>query len=235
MEEIDLREFLTILWERKLEIILIILIFAALGTMYSYTLTEPEYTSYTTVLLTQVNDKTTDSEKKITQTDLTLNSNLVPTYSELIKSKAILTRVIDSLNISGLTESDLRKNISVTSITNTEMIKIAVTNNNPNYAETIANKIAEVFSDKIEDIYKINNVYVVDKAEASIDPSNINHPRDIIIAGAIGIAFAICYALVVNMIDNTVKTEEDIEKLTGLMILASIPNYDTEAKGGKKK
>ena len=235
MEEIDLREILSILWERKFEIIILVLVFTILGALFSYTLIEPEYTSYTTVLLTQVNDKTTDSEKKITQTDLTLNSNLVPTYSELIKSKAILTRVIDSLNISGLTESDLRKNISVTSITNTEMIKIAVTNNNPNYAETIANKIAEVFSDKIEDIYKINNVYVVDKAEASIDPSNINHPRDIIIAGAIGIAFAICYALVVNMIDNTVKTEEDIEKLTGLMILASIPNYDTEAKGGKKK
>lgn len=233
MEEIDLKELFSIFWERKFEILVIILIFTILGAVYSYTLVEPKYTSYTTVLLTQVSDKSED-QTKITQTDLTLNSNLVPTYSELIKSKAVLSKVIDSLNINGLTEENLKKCISVTAITNTEMIKISVTNANPNYAEAIANKIAEVFNDKIEDIYKINNVYVVDKAEAEEVPSNINHPKDIIIFGFVGTIIAIGYALIVNMIDNTIKTEEDIEKVTGLMILASIPDYDTEARGGKR-
>ncbi len=51
----------------------------------------------------------------------------------------------------------------------------------------------------------------------------------------VGIVIACGYVLLVNMIDNTVKTEADIEKITGLKVLASIPNYDTEAKGGKRK
>ena len=234
MEEIDLKELLNIFWERKFEILIFTLIFIIVGAVYSYTLVEPKYTSYTTVLLTQVSDNKNDDNTKITQTDLTLNSNLVPTYSELIKSNAVIRTVIDSLNIDELKESDLKNNVSVTAISNTEMIKIAVTNVNPNYASLIANKIAEVFSEKIEDIYKINNVYVVDRAEVSSMPSNVNHVRDIVIFALVGIVVGAIYALIINMADNAIKTEEDIEKVTGLMTLASIPDYDTEAKGGKR-
>ncbi|MGN1301729.1 MAG: YveK family protein [Clostridia bacterium] len=233
MEELDLKELFNIFWERKLEIVVILLISIVIGAAYSYFIVEPTYTSYTTLLLTQVNSES--ANESITQTDLTLNSKLVSTYSELIKSNAVLREVIDSLNIYNLDEETLKNNIKVSAVTDTEMIKITVTNTNPNNAEIIANKIAEVFSDKIADIYKINNVYVVDKAEASEIPSNINHTKDIVIFMFIGIVIACGYVLLVNMLDNTVKTETDIEKITGLKVLASIPNYDTEAKGGKRK
>ena len=232
MEELDLKELFNIFWERKLEIVVILLISIVIGAVYSYFIVEPTNTSYTTLLLTQVNSE--DSES-ITQTDLTLNSKLVSTYSELIKSNAVLREVMDSLNIHNLDEENLKNSIKVSAVTDTEMIKITVTNTNPNNAEIIANKIAEVFSDKIADIYKINNVYVVDKAETSEVPSNINHTKDIVIFMFIGIVIACGYVLLVNMLDNTVKTEADIEKITGLKVLASIPNYDTEAKGGKRK
>ena len=233
MEELDLKELFNIFWERKLEIIVILLISIIIGAVYSYFIVEPEYTSYTTLLLTQVNNETEDDS--ITQTDLTLNSKLVSTYSELIKSNAVLREVIDSLNIHNLNEENLRDSIKVSAVTDTEMIKITVTNSNPNNAEIIANKIAEVFSAKIAEIYKINNVYVVDKAEASEEPSNINHAKDIIIFMFIGIVVAGIYVLIINMLDNTIKSETDIEKITGLKTLASIPNYDTEVKGGKRK
>lgn len=233
MEELDLKELFNIFWERKLEIIVILLISIIIGAVYSYFIVEPEYTSYTTLLLTQVNNETEDDS--ITQTDLTLNSKLVSTYSELIKRNAVLREVIDSLNIHNLNEENLRDSIKVSAVTDTEMIKITVTNSNPNNAEIIANKIAEVFSAKIAEIYKINNVYVVDKAETSEEPSNINHAKDIIIFMFIGIVVAGIYVLIINMLDNTIKSETDIEKITGLKTLASIPNYDTEVKGGKRK
>ena len=200
MEELDLKELFNIFWERKLEIVVILLISIVIGAVYSYFIVEPKYTSYTTLLLTQINSENSES---ITQTDLSLNSKLVSTYSELIKSNAVLREVIDSLNIHNLDEETLKNNIKL--------------------------------SDKIADIYKLNTVYVVDKAEASQEPSNINHTKDIVIFMFVGIVIACGYVLLVNMIDNTVKTETDIEKITGLKVLASIPNYDTEAKGGKRK
>ncbi len=236
MEELDLKELFNIFWQRKLEIVTIILIFVIIGAVYTYAILQPKYTSYTTLLLTQVNgnNETGNDTTSITQTDLTLNSKLISTYSEIIKRDAVLREVIDDLNIKNLTEDSLRKNIKVSAISDTEIIKIEVTNENPNYAQMIANKIAEVFSEKITDIYKINNVYVLDKAVVSENPSNINHLKDIVIFAFIGVVIACGYALLANMLDNTVKTEADIEKLTGLTVLATIPDYDTEVKGGKR-
>lgn len=235
MEELDLKELFNIFWQRKLEIITIILILMIIGAVYTYALLKPKYTSYTTLLLTQVNSSSeAENNTSITQTDLTLNSNLVSTYSEIIKRDAVLKEVIDDLNIKSLTEEGLRNSIKVSAISDTEIIKIEVTNENPNYAEMIANKIAEVFSEKITDIYKINNVYILDKAQVSETPSNINHAKDIIIFVFIGVVIACGYVLLANMLDNTVKTEADIEKLTGLTVLATIPDYDSEVKGGKR-
>lgn len=236
MEELDLKELFNIFWQRKLEIVTIILIFVIIGAVYTYAILQPKYTSYTTLLLTQVNgnNETGNDTTSITQTDLTLNSKLISTYSEIIKRDAVLREVIDDLNIKNLTEDSLRRSIKVSSISDTEIIKIEVTNENPNYAQMVANKIAEVFSEKITDIYKINNVYVLDKAVVSENPSNINHLKDIVIFAFIGVVIACGYALLANMLDNTVKTEADIEKLTGLTVLATIPDYDTEVKGGKR-
>lgn len=236
MEELDLKELFNIFWQRKLEIVTIILIFVIIGAVYTYAILQPKYTSYTTLLLTQVNgnNETGNDTTSITQTDLTLNSKLISTYSEIIKRDAVLREVIDDLNIKNLTEDSLRKSIKVSAISDTEIIKIEVTNENPNYAQMIANKIAEVFSEKITDIYKINNVYVLDKAVVSENPSNVNHIKDIVIFAFIGVVIACGYALLANMLDNTVKTEADIEKLTGLTVLATIPDYDTEVKGGKR-
>ncbi len=236
MEELDLKELFNIFWERKLEIVVILLISIVIGAVYSFLIVEPKYTSYTTVLLTQGTGKEqNETSSSITQSDLTLNSNLVATYRDIITSRAVLQEVISNLNIQGLTEENLKKSITVNQKSATEILEIKVTNANPNYAEIIANKTTEVFSKKVGEIFKINNVYIVDKAEASQTPSNINHTKDIVIFMFVGIVIACGYVLLVNMIDNTVKTEADIEKITGLKVLASIPNYDTEAKGGKRK
>lgn len=236
MEELDLKELFNIFWERKLEIVVILLISIVIGAVYSFLIVEPKYTSYTTVLLTQGTGKEqNETSSSITQSDLTLNSNLVATYRDIITSRAVLQEVISNLNIRGLTEENLKKSITVNQKSATEILEIKVTNANPNYAEIIANKTTEVFSKKVGEIFKINNVYIVDKAEASQTPSNINHTKDIVIFMFVGIVIACGYVLLVNMIDNTVKTEADIEKITGLKVLASIPNYDTEAKGGKRK
>ena len=233
MEELDLKELFNIFWERKLEILAILIVSIIIGAVYSYFIVEPTYTSYTTLLLTKVTGDSENNES-ITQTDLTLNSNLVSTYSELIRSNAVLREVIEDLNIQNLNEENLKNSIKVSAVADTEMIKITVTNRNSNYAELIANKIAEVFSKKIAEIYKINNVYVVDKAEANTVPSNINHAKDIVIFSFVGLVIAAGYVLLINMLDNTIKTEADIEKITGLKVLATIPDYETKAKGGNR-
>ena len=214
--------------------------FIIIGIVYSCVIITPEYKSSTTLVLAkaepnEVNTSTnTVATESITQTEVTLNQKLVSTYSELVKSKNVLRQVINNLKLKDLEEDELRKNVTVSSVKDTELIEITVTNKNAEYAHQIANEVAKVFTKKVSEIYNINNVHVVDEAEVSDVPYNINHVKDIIIFMFIGIVIASMYVLISNMLDTTVKASEDIEKKINLPVLAVIPVYDFNSKGGKK-
>ena len=231
MEELDLKELFLMLWNKKIQIILIILIFAIIGVIYTMGFVTPEYSSYTTLLLAGSGDKSSNTTT-ITTSDITLNSKLVSTYGVLIKSTDVVSQVVSNLGIDMNVEA-LKRNISVTSENDTEVLRITVTDKNPSYAAKIANEIAKVFSEKVAEIYNINNVHVVDEAKESTTPSNINHTKDVAIFTAIGIVVSIGYVLIANMLDTTVKTVEDIEKVYKIPVIATIP-LDTTEKGGKK-
>lgn len=230
MEELDLKELFFMFWNKKLEIILITLMFVAVGIGYSYFFVKPEYTSTTSLVLAQSSSSGQTGDGAISATDLTMNSKLVSTYSELIKRKAILGQVCENLNIPDSNIQELRGKIKVNSAKNTEIIEISVTNKDPNKAAAIANEIVKVFSEKIVEIYNISNVYLLDRAEANAVPSNINHMKDVVIFAFIGLVIAAVYVLIANMLDNTIKTEQDVEATTELLVLSSIPNYDVEIK-----
>lgn len=237
MEELDLKELFMIFWNRKLEIILITLVMIAIGVIYSYFFIVPQYSATTTLVLVQQSSVDQNREGSITQADLTINSKLVSTYSELVKSKAVLREVVESLGVEGLKEDSIRNNITVQSRKDTEIIEITVKNLDPNLAAQISNKIAEIFSEKVVEIYSISNIYILDRAEPNENPCNINHVKDIVIFAFIGIVISAVFVLVANMLDTTIKTEQDIENSTGLLVLSSIPNYEVETKrkrGGRR-
>ena len=241
MEEIDLKELFEMFWNKKAQIILLILIFMVIGIIYSVGFVTPMYSSSTTLVLVGTGSNSTDPNQTttttdgITTTDITINSKLVATYSELVKSKNILGQVISNLGID-INEDVLRKNIQVTAVEDTELIEITVSNENPEYAAKIANETAKVFKEKIaEEIYKINNVYIVDQATVPSQPSNINYAKNIVIFAFIGAVVAVAYVLILNMLDTTVKTQEDIESSIKLPVLASIPIYDYDMQKLKKR
>lgn len=236
MEDIDLKELFMIFWNKKIQIILLVILFAIIGAIYTIGVITPMYTSSTTlVLATSGSENKQDTTNSITTTDVTLNSKLVSTYSELVKSKKVLRKVISNLNID-VEEEELRKNITVSSVKDTELIEITVANKNPKYSAQIANEIAKVFSEEVNEIYNINNIHVVDEAEIAENPSNINISKNVILFAFVGIVISIAYVLVANMLDTTVKSAEEIEKNYGIPVIAAIPlmeSFESE-KGGKK-
>ena len=237
MEEIDLKELFNIFWSKKLEIFLVIFIFMIIGAVYSIGLKMPLYSSSTSLVLAMAdtNEKKKDSEEAITATDITLNSKLVSTYSELIKSKKVLRQVVSNLQIDENVDS-LKNKIKVSSVQDTEVIKITVTHANPTYAAKIANEITKVFSKEVNELYKINNVYIVDEAEVQNSPSNINHIKDIVLFAMIGLVISSAYVFVLNMLDNTIKSSEDIENQFNIPVLVTIPLIESfkNDKGGNE-
>lgn len=234
MEELDLGQLLELFWNKKTEVILIILLFIVIGITYTVCLVTPKYTSKTTLLLATEQGTNGTTSSQITTTDLTLNSKLVATYRDLVKSTNVARQVISNLNLD-MSEDTLKGSISVQAKADTDILEISVTNTDPELAARIANELAPVFSEKVKEYYNINNVHVVDVAEEATSPSNINHAKDIIIFAFIGIVVAVAYVLIANMLDTTVKSAEDIEKLCSVTVLASIPQENFENKRGGKK
>ena len=228
MEELDLKEIFNIFWNKKVQIAIITIIFIIIGSIYSFVIVKPDYSSFTTLVLAKTDSSasTNSTTGSITQSDLTLNQKLISTYSELVKSKSVLRTVISNLSLTNLTEENLKKSVNVTAVEDTELIKITVKNSNPKDAAVIANEIAKVFTDQVTSIYNISNIHVVDQAEVAEGPYNINHAKDLLLFAFAGIVVASLYVLIANMLDTTIKTAEDVEKNTGLLVLAQIPEYD---------
>ena len=235
MEELDLKELLQIFWEKKLQIILITAIFMTIGVIYTIAFVTPKYESKTTLLLATNSSGDTNGKESITTTDVTLNSKLVSTYSGLVKSDKIIRTVISNLGIDETAE-EVKKSVSVTQVSDAEIIEIKVKNEDPVLAAKITNEIAKVFIERVKDeFYGIDNLRIVDEAEVSEKPYNVNHAKDIVIFAFVGLVIASMYVLVANMLDTTIKSSEDIEKIAGITVLASIPVYETALEEKKTK
>lgn len=235
MEELDLKELLEMFWEKKLQIILITAIFMTIGVVYSLGFVVPKYQSTTTLLLATNSSSDSTGTSSITTTDITVNSKLVSTYSELVRSDKVVRQVMSNLAIDA-DEEEIRNSVSVTAKSDTEIIEIKVKNEDPVLAAKITNEIAKVFIDSvIKEYYGMENVYVVDEAEIETEPYNINHVKNVAIFTFVGLVIASMYVLIVNMLDTTIKSSEDIEKITGFTVLASIPIYEAIDDKNKRK
>lgn len=235
MEELDLKDLFNIFWSKKSQILLIIAIFIVIGFMYSYIFLTPKYQASTSILLAKSNTSQSSDGTTITANDLTLNQKLVSTYSELLKTETVLNQVISNLGINKTVE-DLQQNISVSAKDDTEIIEIKVVDVDAKEAQKIANETAQVFISKIaKEYYNMDNVYVVDEAKEETAPYNINHVKDLAIFAIIGFVIASIYVLILNMLDTTVKSKEDVEKKLNLTVLTTMPlcNFG-QTKGGKR-
>lgn len=224
MEEIDLKELFTFV-KTKLGLLITITIGVCLiGCIYGLFIQTPMYQSETTVILSTDNSS-------ISQSDLTMNKNLVDTYAEIVKSRRVLDQVIEELELD-LTYEELSKQISVTAVNDTEIIRITVTNKDAIKAKNIANVTANYFAKEIVELMGINNVKILDTAIEADKPYNINIGKQIVIYFMVGFVLAAGVLFVIFYFDRTVKSIEQVEQKIKLPILGGVQEYN---KGVKKK
>lgn len=222
MDEINLQEFLYNLRKKSPVLIIATLIGAILGGVNLIFMTKPMYESSTTLILVKSNS---ESNSSITQTDIVLNQKLIGTYSEIIKSRSVAKEVIDSLGID-MSVEELISSITVSSKTDTEILKITVRNDDNNLAPKIASTLANVFTKKVKEIYDINNVAIIDEAEVPTKPYNTNSLKTIGIFTFGALLVTVLFIFVVTYFSNTVKDEEELERLLNLRVIAIIPKIE---------
>lgn len=228
MEEIDLKELFEFIKKKIGLLITITVVICLLGCVYGLFIQKPMYKSYTTIIL---GGNETTASQTITQSDITLNKNLVDTYAEIVKSRRVLEQVIAELDLEE-TYEELSNKISVSSVNNTEIIKITVADRNPIEAKNVANVTANFFSKEVVKLYNMNNVNVLDEANETNEPYNINIPKQVIIYFFIGIIIALSILFIIFYFDRTIKSVEQVEQKIKLPILGGVEEYK---KGGKRK
>ncbi|OKL37654.1 YveK family protein [Domibacillus mangrovi] len=223
-ETISLKELAETLKKRLKLIVLITITATLISGLISYFLLTPIYQTSTQLL---VNQAKTDQQVYNTA-EVQTNLQLISTYNVIMKSPAILDKVSENLALD-LSATQLSSKITVQSEQNSQVVNINVQDEDPGIAVDIANETARVFQSEIVHIMNVDNVSILAPAEVkeNMSPVKPQPMLNIAIATVVGLMAGVGLAFLLEYLDNTVKTEQDVEKLLGLPVLGSVTTIET--------
>lgn len=213
---VDLKDIIQILKKRIILILIVPVIFAVIGAIISIYLIEPVYESSTTIIVRQNKDN-----GEINKSDIDLSKSLIYTYAEMAKANTVLENTKQELNLNDLE----RDSITVTPVKDTQILKVTVQNIDPKLATEIADTLVTEFTREIIRITKTDNVAVVDYAKIPNDPIKPNIVLNTAIAAVLGGMIVLFAIFVMEYLDNTIKTEKDINKYLEISVIGSIPDF----------
>ncbi len=236
--ELDLLELFHYLKKRIIVIVAACLVFAIIGFVGTKVFITPEYTTNTRMYVLN-----RSNENNVVTSDFQIASYVMSDYKALITGQNVTKEVISKLNLD-ITPDDLSEMIQVTSPDNTRVLQINITHTDPKKAANIANTVREVASTQIKDIMDVDAVKLVYEAEVPEVPSGPNTMRNTAIAAVLGLVLAVGIYTLIFLLDDTIRTEEDVTRYLGLGTLGVIPvsmemgvmgANRTDKKSGSKK
>jgi capsular polysaccharide biosynthesis protein len=222
-ETISLKDIVKTLKKRLFLIVCITVSVVAVSALVTYFLLTPKYEASTQLLVNQ----SFEEGQQYTSAELRTNLDLINTYNVIITSPRILEPALEELGLER-SRSDLRNQVRVTEEGESQVVSITVQDPDPAMAVNIANTLALVFQRDIVDIMNVDNVSILSSAELAESPSPIspNPPLNMAIAFVVGLMVAVGLAFILEFLDNTIKTEDDVEDKLGIPVLASISTID---------
>ncbi|MEK5206083.1 YveK family protein [Psychrobacillus sp. FSL H8-0510] len=218
-ETISLQDLFKTMKKRMSLIISLTIIAVTLSGLVSFLFLTPIYQASTQILINQEKADVTAFNSQDIQTNL----QLINTYNVIIKSPVILSKVIEQLDLE-TTPTALNSKITVNNEQDSQVVNISVQDPNPSVAVDIANTTASVFQNEIVKLMKVDNVSLLTPAILAENPAPVK-PDPILnmaIAAVIGLMLGVGIAFLLDYLDTTVKSEQDIEELLNLPILGLI-------------
>lgn len=227
--EIDLREIIGLLIHWLWLILLCGMLTGMVGFMVSNFVITPKYQSTTKVYILNKQDN-----NSLTYSDVQLGTQLTKDYAQLIKGRYVLEQVIETC---GLTESygAFSGRVTVQTLTDTRIIAITVEDEDPVMAQFIANEIRKEASAHIKNVMDIQAVNVAEEANLPTAPSSPSVTKWTGIGLLAGMFLCIMVLIIRFVMDDTIKSSEDIERYLGLSTLAMIPITETDEKRKKNR
>ncbi len=225
--EIDLKELFSVLWKKAWLILLVGIALAAGAGYYTKNYITPQYQSSSMIYVLG------NSSSLVSLSDLQLGSQLTSDYIVLIESRPVVEEVISNLEMNISYEEMLAK-ISITNQTDTRIITITATDSDPAQAKVIVDEFANVARKRMAEIMGTDEPTIVEEGHINENPVSPSTIKNCILAGMIGI-FLVCAVLIVlHLMNDTIKTPDDIQKYLAIPTLGIIP-IDGRRKKRKHK
>ena len=225
-ETIDLLEVLNAVRQHILAIILTTLVLAAASFGVSKFLMTPKYQASALMI---VNTRQ-DTSATVTSDQINSATKLVSTYSIILKSDTVLNQVIQNLGLS-LDYQHLAERVTVSAVDDTQVMKVTVTSDNPEWARQVCEQITQISPDVILEAVEAGSVKVISNASISPEPVSPNVSRNTALGAVAGLVISVGIVFLMVLLDNKINNEEDVSKYLDLTVVGVIPEYE----GGKKK
>lgn len=226
--EIDLRELLFVLRRKIVAIVLTAVIFAGATFAYCQFVASPVYEATSRLYIK------TQSTSITSLADIQMSTVLAKDYVELIQSRTLCQEVIDNLELN-MTYGQLKGCLKVTNPEDTRILNISIQTTDPAASKAIANEFAKVAKKQIAEIMKTDEPSLWETAIKPKSPVKPAKFKSTVLGGMVGAFLAGLISVVMYLMDDAIRTPEDVERRLGLNTLASIPDDAGKAKKKKKR
>lgn len=211
--------------------VVITLVTTIIGFLISAFLLTEVYTATSRLIIVQ--QQNAEANQAITYNDVQLSQKLVNTYTEIIKSEAVLDKVSENLNII-YDATDLKGMLAVNSVNGTEVIDVSITSQRPELSADIVNEIVDVFQKEVYQIMNISNVTVLNEAKVPTHKSGPSNTKNAAIGFMVGFMISGLIVVIKTLKDTKIKTEDEVRAIFDYPIIGVIPNVDLSKynKGG---
>jgi capsular polysaccharide biosynthesis protein len=216
---LDLREIFEVIRKRAWIIIVITAVSTLISGILSFFVIPPTYEAKTSII---IGKETSSSDDRVRYDDVMMYQKLVKTYSEIAQSRFIAEETIKKLNLNETPEEFL-KSIKVTPQPDTQIMEISAQSKDPQDAVNRVNMLTSVFVEEAPNIYSSGSVKIMDKAAFPKEPVKPKKALNIAIAFFLGIMVSLGIVFLLEYMDNTIKTESDVEKYLNLPVIGIIP------------
>ena len=228
--EIDLKQLFFVLLDKIWVILLSGLILALAAFLVTKLMMTPIYSSTASVYVLNRQN----SQNTATNSDISAATSLTKDFETMVTSRTVMEQVIDKLGLD-TTYEKLKKSISVNNPTGTRLLYITVKNKDANLAKEIADSVAQTASVQIVELMGMEKVNVVDEGGIAAHPSSPNTGKNVLLGGVIGLFLAAIVVILRFLLDDTIKTSDDVERYLGLSVLGVIPKSEADVKKSKSK
>lgn len=219
---IDLMELFHVLLRRWYLILICGFLGAAAAFGYTKIRIVPQYEASSMIYILEASD-----------INLSLSKQLTVDFATLAKSRPVVEKVIDELELNA-TYEQLVSTITIANPSDTSILKISVRNPDPELACEISNAISDATAERVASVMMTDKPSKVEDAVVPQYPISPNVKKNVMMGGMFGIVVMAGILVVMYLLDDRIKSEEDIERYLGLTTLASIPISRGEKKHKNK-